>query len=145
MTDEERQRTMDFILAQQAQFWSSVQKHDEEFAEFRTREEERQARYDERQARYEARQARYEATQRRTEAQLDLGSFRIDRLERIMKLVIKAGLRARRANYERDQEWDSRFSEVREAIANLERTQQHSDRRLDALIDVVREQRNGAT
>jgi len=124
MTDEERQRMMEFILAQQAQFWASVQKHDEEFAEFRAREEQRQA--------------RYEATQRRTDARLDNGSYKIDRLERIMKLVIKAGLRARRDNHERDQEWNRRFAEVREAAA-------HSDRRLDALIDVVREQRNGAS
>ena len=29
MTGEERQRTMDFILAQQAQFWASIQELEE--------------------------------------------------------------------------------------------------------------------
>jgi hypothetical protein len=137
MTNEERQRTMDFILAQQLQFWASVQKHDEEFAEFRARDEERQATHEARQERYEARQARLAATQRRTDAQVDLGLFRTDRLERILKLLIKAGIRGRRQLREQGHEFDRRMNELRQ-------TQAHSDRRLDALIDIVREQRNGS-
>ena len=126
MTDEERQRTMDFILAQQAQFSADMQKLEES------------------QKRAEARLERSEARLERSETQLDNGSYKIDRLERIMKLVIKAGLRARRDNHQRDQEWDRRFGEVREAVAGLRESQSHSDKRLDALIDIVREQRNGS-
>ena len=113
MTDEERQRTMDFIVAQQAQFSAEMQKLEE--------------------------------SQKRAEARLDNGSYKIDRLERIMKLVIKGGLRARRDNRERDEKSDRDFAALREMIAGLGRAQEHSDRRLDALIDVVRQERNGAT
>lgn len=108
MTDEERQRTMDFILAQQAKFSADMQ--------------------------------RLEESQKRAEGRIDNGSFRADRLERILKLMIKAGTRARR----QVREHDRRFAEVAEMIAAGERAQAHSDRRLDALIDIVREQRNGS-
>jgi hypothetical protein len=120
MTDEERQHTMDFILAQQAQFSADMQLLEESHK------------------RAEARLKKSEARLGRSETQLDKGSYKIDRLERIMKLVIKAGLRARRDNRQRDQEWDRRFGELRETMA-------HSDQRLDALIDIVRQQRTGTT
>ena len=114
MTEEERQRTMEFILAQQAQFWASMQKHEEVQAEW---------------------QARHEEWQNRAETRIDQGSFRVDRLERILKLIIKAGTRARG-------KIDRRFAEVAEMIAGLERAQAQSDKRLDALIDVVRQLRH---
>ena len=90
MTDEERQRTMDFIVAQQAQFTVNFEKAD----------------------------------------------VRLSRLERVVKLIIKAGLRGRKEARERDQSFERRMEELRESQA-------HSDRRLDALIDIVRKQRNG--
>jgi len=90
MTDEERQRTMDFIVAQQAKFTVNMEKAD----------------------------------------------VRISRLERVMKLIIKAGLRARKQMQEQHQLFAQGMQELRESQA-------HSDRRLDALIDIVRKQRNG--
>jgi len=85
---------------------------------------------------------------------------RLDRLERIAKLFVKAGLRARANAREQDQkiniviDWqvrnEERFAELNaaqvslaEAQTRLADSQAHSDRRLDALIDIVREGRNG--
>ena len=93
MTNEERQRMMEFILETQAQLSVNDQKHDQ----------------------------------------------RLSRLERIVKLMVKAGLRARRQMREHDEylrEHDRRFAEMREFQA-------HSDKKLDALIDIVRADRNG--
>jgi hypothetical protein len=90
MTDEERQRQMDFIVEQQAQFTVNMQKLEE--ADTRA-------------------------------------AKRIDRLERVMKLVIRAGLRERK--------------EMRESLKALIASQAHTDQRLDALINVVNEGRNG--
>jgi hypothetical protein len=118
MTDEERQRTMDFILAQQTQFWTSMQKLEE--------------------------------SQQMIAARTSLHDHQMDRLERIMKLVIKAGLRARRQMREQNEHSERSFASLREAQAGSDRrleelreSQAHSDKRLDALIDIVREQRNG--
>jgi len=64
VTEEERQRQMDFILNQQAQFTAGIQKLQE------------------------------------TQAQ---GEARLNRLERVAKLMIRAGLRARRQMREQDE------------------------------------------
>jgi hypothetical protein len=80
---------------------------------------------------------------------------RLDRLERIAKLFAKAGLRARgefRKQYEilmdaqmrndasiaRNEE---RFARNEERFAKLAESQIHTDHRLDALIDIIREGR----
>lgn len=99
MTDEERQLTMDFILAQQAQFAVNC----------------------------------------------DNAEVRVSRLERIVKLMISAGLRTRAAIRERDESFDRRMEAFDLRMEALRKSQAHSDKRLDALIDIVREQRNGRT
>ena len=78
---------------------------------------------------------------------------RFDRLERIVKLMIKAGLRARRQTLEHDQKIgiiidaqirnEERFARNEERFAKLTESQTHTDQRLDALIDIIREGRNG--
>ncbi len=78
---------------------------------------------------------------------------RFDRLERIVKLMIKAGLRARRQTREQDQKIgiiidaqirnEERFARNEERFAKLTESQTHTDQRLDALIDIIREGRNG--
>jgi len=82
---------------------------------------------------------------------------RLDRLERIAKLFAKAGLRARsqfqkqyeilldaqmrnEAAFARNEE---RFAKLTEAQTRLADSQTHTDQRLDALIDIIREGRNG--
>jgi hypothetical protein len=61
---------------------------------------------------------------------------RFDRDERILKLMIRAGRRAREHMREQDQRWERRHAELVEVGV-------HTDRRLDALIDIVRADRNG--
>ncbi len=97
MTDEERQRTMDFIVEQQAKLSVNHQKSDE----------------------------------------------RIGRLERIVKLMVSAGRRTRRHVREMDERFEQRFARLIDALTTLAEGQAHTDRRLDALIDIVREGRNG--
>jgi hypothetical protein len=97
MTDEERQRAMDFIVAQQAKFSVDISQLNESY--------------------------------RKAEG-------RFDRDERILKLMIRAGRRARQHMCKQDERFERRLAEMAEFQA-------HSDRRLDALIDIVRADRNG--
>lgn len=62
---------------------------------------------------------------------------RFDRDERVLKLMIRAGRRARHHMREQDERWERRH-------ADLLKSQAHTDARLDALIDIVRRQHNGA-
>ncbi|MBA2527571.1 MAG: hypothetical protein H0V18_17590 [Pyrinomonadaceae bacterium] len=78
---------------------------------------------------------------------------RFDRLERIMKLVVKAGLRARGQMREQGErinmiidlqiQNEERFGRNEERFAKLAEAQAHTERRLDALIEIVWEGRNG--
>jgi hypothetical protein len=97
MTDEERQRAMDFIVEQQAKFEVDIELINESYRK---------------------------------------AEHRFDRDERILKLMIKAGRRARQHMRQQDERWERRHAELVESQA-------HSDKRLDALIDIVREGRNG--
>ena len=78
---------------------------------------------------------------------------KLDRLERIAKLMVRAGLRARRELRQQDDKItimidaqiknEDRFAKLAQAQIDLAESQAHTDRRLDALIDIVREGRNG--
>ncbi len=78
---------------------------------------------------------------------------RLDRLERIVRLMIRSGLRSRRVSREQDEKINillemqmdnvRGFAELREAQMRLTESQTHTDRRLDALIDIVRGKLNG--
>ncbi len=71
---------------------------------------------------------------------------RLDRLERIAKLFVRAGLRARSNLRDMDEKFGMLVSAQlanEERFAKLAESQAHTDRRLDALIDIVREGRNG--
>jgi hypothetical protein len=100
MTDEERQRAMDFIVAQSAKHAVEI----DQLLEW----------------------------QREAERRFQKQEHRFDRDERILKLMIKAGRRAR----ENMRGLDLRMKEIAEFQA-------HSDKRLDALIDIVRARENG--
>lgn len=84
---------------------------------------------------------------------------RFDRLERIVKLMVKAGLRARSQmreqgdrinmiiefqmqNEEKFGRNEERFERNEERFAKLAEAQTHTDRRLDALIEIVRKDRD---
>jgi len=78
---------------------------------------------------------------------------RLDRLERIAKLMVRAGLRARRELRQQDDKItimidaqiknEHRFADLAESQKQLAESQKNTDRRLDALIEIVKEGRNG--
>ena len=99
MTDEERQRTMEFILQTQARLTVNDEKHEK----------------------------------------------RLDRVERIAGLMVRAGLRERRNRSVADERLSKALAELAEAQKRTEGSILHTDKRLDALIDIVRNNKNGRT
>lgn len=69
--------------------------------------------------------------------------MRLSRLERIMKLVVRAGLRERGARTQGDEGLKKAMTELAEAQKRTEESIAHTDKRLDALIDFVRQKQNG--
>jgi len=112
MTDEERQRAIDFVVAQEAK--NSVQL--EKLIEAHRTVENRLS---------------------LTERRMDRDEYRLDRYERIVKLMIKAGRRERTIRREQDERYHRRYQE-------LLASQAHTDSRLDALIDIVHQRMSGA-
>jgi hypothetical protein len=78
---------------------------------------------------------------------------RLDRLERIAKLFVNAGIRVRRETRELGEKIailidaqiknEERFARNEEKFVQLAESQIHTDRQLDVLIDIIRESRNG--
>jgi hypothetical protein len=66
--------------------------------------------------------------------------MRLSRLERIAKLMARAGLGERTARTKGDQRLEDALARL---AAAQEQSIAHTDRRLDALIDIVRRQQNG--
>ncbi|HEY0350438.1 MAG TPA: hypothetical protein VGC60_20040 [Pyrinomonadaceae bacterium] len=69
--------------------------------------------------------------------------MRLSRLERIMKLVVRAGLRERGARTQGDEGLKKAMTELAEAQKRTEESIAHTDKRLDALIVFVRQKQNG--
>lgn len=69
---------------------------------------------------------------------------RLNRDERILKLLIRAGRRERGVRSEADERLTRALTELAEAHKETERSVAHTDSRLDALIDIVRQRSNGA-
>ena len=69
--------------------------------------------------------------------------MRLSRLERVAKLMVRAGLRERRTRSEADERLTKALADLAEAQKRTEESIAHTDKRLDALIDIVRQQRNG--
>ena len=74
----------------------------------------------------------------------------LSRLERIMKLMVRAG-REREHRRETNAQFDAQFSRVNQALAELAEAQKrteasiaHTDSKLDALVDIVRQRTNGS-
>ncbi len=104
MTNEERDRAIDFIVDQQVK--NSV------------------------------RIERLIEAHEKAERRLDRDEYKLDRLERIMKLMIRAGRRERQTRSEADER-------LTNALAGLAQSMTHIDSRLDALINIVMQQKNG--
>ncbi len=68
---------------------------------------------------------------------------RLDRLERIVRLVVRAGLRELRGAREKINPLIDAHVKTEEAMARMAEAQAQTDKRLDALIDIARDLRNG--
>jgi len=75
----------------------------------------------------------------------------LSRLERIMKLMVRAGRWEREHRRETNAQFDAQFSRVNQALAELAEAQKrtevsiaHTDSKLDALVDIVRQRTNGS-
>ena len=75
----------------------------------------------------------------------------LSRVERIMKLMVRAGRREREHRRETNAQFDAQFSRVNQALAELAEAQKrteasiaHTDSKLDALVDIVRQRTNGS-
>jgi hypothetical protein len=94
-------------------------------------------------ARVAVNQEKYEANQEKYEANYARHDRRMDRLERIATLMVRAGLRERKARTEGDERLKQAMAELAGAQKLTEQSIAHTDARLDALIDIVRKQQNG--
>lgn len=78
--------------------------------------------------------------------------MRLSRLERVAKLMAGAGLRERRTRSDADERLTNALAglaqsqaELAQAQTKTEASSQHTDTRLDALIDIVRKQQNASS
>src|SRR3954464_15429776 len=97
MTDEERQRQMDFIVEQQAQFSVNMQKHQEAFA----------------------------ANMQKLEGADARSNKRIDRLERVLGLAIRSYRRERKETREKINALIAAQNRTEDAIAKLIESQRN--------------------
>jgi len=111
MTDEERQRAMDFIVAQTAKNSVQIEKVLE--------------------------------SHRAAERRLATTELRLDRDERILKLMISAGRRERRTRSKADERLTNALADLARAQKRTEDSIAHTDSKLDALVDIVRARKNG--
>jgi DNA recombination-dependent growth factor C len=68
---------------------------------------------------------------------------RLDPDERILGLMIRAGRRERQTRSEADERLTNALVELAEAQKRTEDSIAHIDGKLDALVDIVRQQQNG--
>jgi hypothetical protein len=92
---------------------------------------------------FEQKQAFIVETLARVSVNDEKHDLRIGRLERVMKLIIRAGLRERKTRSEADERLTKALVDLADAQRRTEESIVHTDRRLDALIDFVRQQQNG--
>ncbi|MDT5121659.1 MAG: hypothetical protein QOC96_1141 [Acidobacteriota bacterium] len=70
---------------------------------------------------------------------------RIDHLERVLSLAIRSYRRERKETREKFDALIDAQTRTDEALAKLAESQVHIDKRLDTLIDIVRDNRNGSS
>lgn len=68
---------------------------------------------------------------------------RLSRLERVAKLMIKAGLRERKNRSEADERLTAALSDLAEAQKKTEASIAHTDSKVDALVEMMRRRMNG--
>lgn len=87
--------------------------------------------------------ARVSVNDERRQQEYERNERRMDRLERVVKLMVRAGLRERKVRSEADERLTKSLADLADAQRRTEESGAHTDRRLQALIDIVRQQQNG--
>jgi len=87
--------------------------------------------------------ARVAISQEKHELSQETHDLRLSRLERIARLMVRAGLRERKARTDGDERLKQAMSELAAAQRRTEESIAHTNRRLDALIDIISRQQNG--
>ena len=132
MDDAERQRTMDFILRQQAQFAVGMQRLEGQQAQFA----DQQSRFADQQSRLAEQQARLAGTHQRSVG-------RIDRLERVVLLMARQFRRERRDLRERMAALVDAQIRTEEAVRVLAITTERNSRDITALTPKVNDKTGG--
>ncbi len=83
--------------------------------------------------------------QQKAEERAAKADTRIDRMERVLMLAIRANQRERKETREGINALVAAQTHTEESLAKLAESQTHTDKRLDALIDIVQAGRNGST
>jgi hypothetical protein len=94
-------------------------------------------------ARVAVNQDKHEINHERHEINHARHEMRLSRLERIARLMVRAGRRERTARTAGDERLKEAMAELAAAQKRTEESIAHTDKRLDALIDIVRQQQNG--
>ena len=115
MDDAERQRTMDFILSQQAQFAAGMQ-----------RLEENQSRFAEQQSRFAEQQSQFAENQQRADD-------RIDQLRRVVLMMVRQFRRERRDLRERMAALVDAQIRTEEAIRSMTATTERNSKEIAVL------------
>jgi sugar-specific transcriptional regulator TrmB len=124
MTDEERQRTMDFILQHQAHFAVGMQRLEEQqsrFAEQQSRFAEQQSRFAEQQTQFSENQQQFSDNQQRMDR-------RIDQLRRVVLMTVHQFRRERRDLRERIAALVDSQMRTEEAVRSLTATTDRNGR-----------------
>ncbi len=161
MTNEEMERAIEFLLKSQANFEARLAQRETERAQREAERERREAQREAAQAQRDARlDARFEQTDRQIAAFADLQAdmmrvitrtfgeqAHINEEHRKFKQSVRAAEKLQKEFNESVREANASqrvFNEaVSAALTRLAESQAHTDRRLDALIDIVRGERNG--
>jgi chromosome segregation ATPase len=153
MTSEEMERAIDFLLKSQANLEARIEQTNEQLA----RTDEQQARTSEQLARTDEQLARTDEQLARTDEQLARTDERLRQLTEqvsafadtqanimlVMTRTIESQAQFNDSIRTAIGELATRQSRTEESLVRLAEAQAHSDRRLDALIDIVRGGRNG--
>jgi len=136
MTGEEMERAIDFLLKSQAGFEARMGQFEARMEQFQGQVVQNEARFS---ARFEQINQQIAAnSEQLAETNKQLGGF-ADTQADIMHVMTRT-LEAQARINESQKEFNLTISE---ALARLAESQAHTDRRLDALIDIVQSRRNG--
>ena len=125
MNEEEKQRQMDFILSQQAQFAADIQKLQESLS-----------------ALVESQSKLMESQSKLMESQAEMAQI-VNRLAAVTVEGFKQTNAKIDTLIDAQTRTEGTLTRLAESQTQLAESQTHTDQRLDALIDIIREGRNG--